>query len=231
MIVDETFNREVADVVAKFAQGEQTETFVTVLENGTTAEPETVVLDFIEVNKATGEIVEENIVVVADTKSHPHVVAVIPAEEVLEAVVIAEEAVAEVVSVIAEVVAATEATATVTVGEKKPRHENKRGDRPPPKRDADGNIIPRENRPRKERDTTKVEGQASTEQAPRPPREPRQPRVPKTDPIADGWNIVKKGPTAGEKLNKPHHKEGGQERKPFNPENKRREPRTTDENE
>lgn len=98
LIADETFNREVAVVVAKFALGgELTETFVTVLESGTPAEPETVVLDFIEVNKATGEIVEENIVVVADTKTHPHVVAVIPAEEVFDAVVLAEEVVAEVV--------------------------------------------------------------------------------------------------------------------------------------
>lgn len=89
----------------------------------------------------TGEVVEENIVVVADVKSHPHVVAVIPAEEIIEAVVIAEE----VAEVIAEVAAATEtATEVVAAGEKKPRHEGKRGERPPPKRDAEGNIIPRE---------------------------------------------------------------------------------------
>lgn len=50
LIADESFNGEVAAVVAKFATAEQTETFVTVIENGTTEEPETVVLDVIEVN-------------------------------------------------------------------------------------------------------------------------------------------------------------------------------------
>lgn len=113
---------------------------MTVIENGTAEEPETVVLDVIEVNKATGEIVEENIVVVTDVKSHPHVVAVIPAEEIFEAVVIAEE----VAEVIAEVIAATEIAKEVAGGEKKPRYEGKRGEKPPPKRDAEGNIIPRE---------------------------------------------------------------------------------------